>query len=41
LRQEGPLTNEQRATLARMEQITAALNQSLGGAAAERVVGAS
>lgn len=41
LRHEGPLTNEQRATLARMEQITAALSQSLGGAAVERVVGVS
>lgn len=39
LRHEGPLTGEQRAILARIEQITAVLNQSFGGEPAERTVG--
>jgi DICT domain-containing protein/putative methionine-R-sulfoxide reductase with GAF domain len=39
LRQEGPLTSEQRAVLTRIEQITAVLTQSFGGEPAERVVG--
>ncbi len=39
LRQEGPLTSEQQATLTRSEQITTILQQSLGAEAVERVVG--
>jgi DICT domain-containing protein/putative methionine-R-sulfoxide reductase with GAF domain len=39
LRKEGALNGEQRVTLGRIEQITALLNRSIGGEAAERAVG--